>query len=82
MIDHRKVIMSSLNIRQHAAVSLDDTSDTPQRASLAGRKTARQRTLVLTVASSAIAAIAIAVGLPSMGIAVYLAATLTFAFFS
>jgi hypothetical protein len=37
---------------------------------------------VLTVASSAIAAIAIAVGLPSMGIAVYLAATLPFAFFS
>jgi hypothetical protein len=82
MIDHRKVIMSSLNTRQHAAVSLDDTSDISQRASLAGRKTARQRTLALTVASSAIAAIAIAVGLPSMGIAVYLAATLPFAFFS
>ena len=74
--------MSSLNTRQHAAVSLDDTGDIPQRASLAGRKTVRQRTLALTVASSAIAAIAIAVGLPSTGIAVYLAATLPFAFFS
>ncbi|MFM0392876.1 hypothetical protein [Paraburkholderia phytofirmans] len=74
--------MSSLNIRQHAALSLDDTRDTLQRASLAGRKTARRRTLALTVASSAVAAIAIAVGLPSMGIAVYLAATLPFAFFS
>ncbi|MFM0625117.1 hypothetical protein [Paraburkholderia xenovorans] len=74
--------MTSLNTRQHAAVSLDDTGDVPQRASLAGRKTARQRTLALTVASSAIAAIAIAVGLPSTGIAVYLAATLPFAFFS
>lgn len=74
--------MSSLNTHQHAAVSLDDTSDTPQRASLGGRKTARQRTLALSVAGGAVAAIAIALGLPSMGIAVYLAATLPFAFFS
>ncbi|WNC93034.1 hypothetical protein RI103_19520 [Paraburkholderia sp. FT54] len=74
--------MSSLNIRQNAVASLDENSDTLHRASLAGRKKARQRTLSLTVASGAIAAIAIAVGLPSMGIAVYLAATLPFAFFS
>jgi hypothetical protein len=78
----RDVIMSSLNIRQYAVTSPDDRGDTSHRNYLAGRQAARRRTLALAVASAAVAAIAIAAGLPSTGIAVYLAATLPFAFFS
>ncbi|MFM0211944.1 hypothetical protein PQQ96_31615 [Paraburkholderia sediminicola] len=74
--------MSSLNIRQYAVTSPDDRGDTSHRATLTGRQAVRRRTLALTVVSAAVAAIAIAAGLPSMGIAVYLAATLPFAFFS
>ena len=74
--------MSSLNLRQYAVTSEDDRGDTSHRACLAGRQAVRRRTLALTVASTAVAVIAIAAGLPSTGIAVYLAATLPFAFFS
>lgn len=82
MIGYREIIMSSLNVRPYAAASQGSLDDTRHRASLVGRQAARRRTLTLAIASSAVAAIAIAAGLPSTGIAVYLAATLPFAFFS
>ncbi|WGS51982.1 hypothetical protein LFL96_27635 [Paraburkholderia sp. D15] len=74
--------MSSLNIRENAAAPPLSASDRSHRASLVRRQAAGRRKVVLSVASGTVAAIAIAVGLPSMGIAVYLAATLPFAFFS
>lgn len=75
--------MSSLNIREHGVVTAPDSpGDRSQRASIPQRQAARKRIMVLSVASGTVAAIAIAAGLPSMGIAVYLAATLPFAFFS
>ena len=74
--------MSSLNIRPYAAASQNDVSGTQHRSAISSRQTRRRRMLALTVASSAVAAIAIAAGLPSTGIAVYLAATLPFAFFA
>jgi hypothetical protein len=61
--------MSSLNIGQHVTSLSEDTRLVP-------------RCPALTVAASAVATGAIAVGLPATGLAIYLAATLPFAFFS
>jgi hypothetical protein len=49
---------------------------------LTARRARRARLVALAVAASVVATGAIAVGLPATGLAIYLAATLPFAFFS
>jgi hypothetical protein len=74
--------MSSLNIGQHVTSLSEDTRLVPCCPALTARRTRRARLLALTVAASAVATGAIAVGLPATGLAIYVAATLPFAFFS
>ena len=51
------------------------------RSSIAGRKTRQRTLLAVSLAGTVVAAIAITLGLPATGLAVYIAATLPFALF-
>ena len=74
--------MFGLHIGRPITPSHDDASPVKRGAELAGRHASRARLFVLTIAASIVAAIAIAAGSPATGLAVYLAATLPFVFFS
>ena len=51
------------------------------RSSIAGRKTRQRTLLAVSLCGTVVAAIAITLGLPATGLAVYIAATLPFALF-
>jgi hypothetical protein len=51
------------------------------RSSIAGRQTRRRSLLAVSLGGTVVAAIAITLGLPATGLAVYIAATLPFALF-
>lgn len=51
------------------------------RSNIAGQQTRRRTLLAVSLAGTAVAAIAITLGLPATGLAVYIAATLPFALF-
>ena len=55
--------------------------DEPTRSSVDGRRAPRRTLLAVSLGGSVVAAIAITLGLPAMGMAVYIAATLPFALF-
>ena len=74
--------MSSLNVDEHVTSLSEDTRLVPRCPALTARRTRRARLVVLTVAASVFATVAIAAGLPATGLTIYLAATLPFAFFS
>ena len=74
--------MSSLNIGQHVTSLPEDARLVSRCPALSARRTRRARLVVLTVAASVFATVAIAAGLPATGLTIYLAATLPFAFFS
>ncbi|MFL9875995.1 hypothetical protein [Paraburkholderia megapolitana] len=66
--------MSSLNIRRGTGA--------PRVAGMTGRQSRRRYRFALTGAATVAAAMAIAVGQPVVGIAIYGALTLSFVFFS
>jgi negative regulator of sigma E activity len=74
--------MSSLNVDEHVTSLPEDARLVSRCPALSARRTRRARLVVLAVAASVVATGAIAVGLPATGLAIYLAATLPFAFFS
>jgi hypothetical protein len=82
LVNERGTIMSSLNIGQHVTSLSEDTRLAPRCPALTARRARRARLVALAVAASVVATGAIAVGLPATGLAIYLAATLPFAFFS
>jgi hypothetical protein len=74
--------MSSLDIGQHVTSLSEDARLVPRCPALTARRIRRARVLVLTLGASVVATVAIAAGLPATGLAIYLAATLPFAFLS
>jgi hypothetical protein len=66
--------MSSLNIRRGTGA--------PRVSGMTGRQTRRRYRFALTAAATVAAVIAIAAGQPTAGIAIYVALTLSFVFFS
>lgn len=51
------------------------------RSDIAGRQTRRRTLLAVSLSGTVVAAVAITLGLPATGLAVYIAATLPFALF-
>jgi hypothetical protein len=51
------------------------------RSDIAGRQTCRRTLLAVSLSGTVVAAVAITLGLPATGLAVYIAATLPFALF-
>ena len=74
--------MTSLNIGQCVTSGSEEARLVPRCPALTARRVRRTRLLALTVAASVVATVAIAAGMPAVGLAIYLAATLPFAFFS
>jgi hypothetical protein len=74
--------MSGANPGQHVTPASEDSPALKRCEGLAARHARRARLLVLTVMASVLAIVAITAGLPATGLAIYLAATLPFAFFS
>jgi len=74
--------MSSLDIGQHVTSLSEDARLVPRCPASTARRIRRARVLVLTLGASVVATVAIAAGLPATGLAIYLAATLPFAFLS
>lgn len=74
--------MAGVNIGQHAEPASEDLPALKRCEVLAARRARRMRLLLLTVTASVLAIVAISAGLPATGLAIYLAATLPFAFFS
>ncbi|SDH79733.1 hypothetical protein [Paraburkholderia phenazinium] len=74
--------MAGTNIGQHVSPASEDLPALQRCEALTARRARRIRLLVLTVTASVLAIVAISAGLPSTGLAIYLAATLPFAFFS
>jgi hypothetical protein len=74
--------MAGVNIGRHAEPASEDLSVLKRCEVLAARRARRTRLLVLTVTASVLAIVAISAGLPATGLAIYLAVTLPFAFFS
>jgi hypothetical protein len=74
--------MSSLNVGQHVTSGSEEARLVPRRPALTALRVRRTRLFALTVAASVVATAAIAAGLPAVGLAIYLAATLPFAFFA
>ncbi|MEW6345172.1 MAG: hypothetical protein RXR20_08895 [Paraburkholderia sp.] len=74
--------MARMNPGQRIAPASEDLPAPACCEVLAARRARRMRLLLLTVAASVLAVAAISAGLPATGLAVYLAVTLPFAFFS
>jgi hypothetical protein len=74
--------MSGPDVRQYTVAEQDNGHNQRHRADIARRQSQRRSLAAWAVAGSFVAALVIAVGLPATGIAVYVAATLPFAFFS
>ncbi|MGF6723914.1 hypothetical protein P3T43_003279 [Paraburkholderia sp. GAS41] len=74
--------MSSLNIGQPTPSVTQEAGVELRSPALTARCARRARLLGITVLASVVATVAIAAGLPAMGLGIYLVATLPFAFFS
>jgi len=59
----------------------NEPDDEATRSNIAGRQTRRRTLLSVSLGGTVVAAIAITLGLPATGLAVYIAATLPFALF-
>lgn len=58
-----------------------ESSDEAKRSNIAKRQVRKRQLLVASLAGSVVAATVIAIGLPNVGIAIYITATLPFALF-
>ncbi|HEY3599093.1 MAG TPA: hypothetical protein VGL08_16445 [Paraburkholderia sp.] len=74
--------MSSLNIRPDAALAQDDGRDESHQRRIAGLQIDRRQLVACTIAGTVVSATALAAGWLTTEIAVYVAATLPFAYFS
>lgn len=74
--------MLDLHIRKCAARHDEPSVDSGPRADVSAQQAARRWVVALALVGSAVAAIAIAAGLPATGLAIYLTLTLPFVFFS
>ena len=63
------------------AAKQNEPDDEGTRSNIAGRQTRRRTLLAVSLGGTVVAAIAITLGLPATGLAVYIAATLPFALF-
>ncbi|MDE1182408.1 hypothetical protein [Paraburkholderia sp.] len=72
--------MSSLNVREEAAPKKDSGRHSHHGSPASSLLTNRRYTVALSIAGAAIGAAAIAAGYPAIGIAIYIAVTLPFAF--
>ncbi|KAA0997847.1 hypothetical protein FVF58_47230 [Paraburkholderia panacisoli] len=70
------------HIRKCMAPHNEHRVDTSPRAGVSAQQAASRRLVALALIGSAVAAIAIATGLPATGLAIYLMLTLPFVFFA
>jgi hypothetical protein len=77
-----QIAMFDLHIRKRAARHNQHRVDASLRADVSAQQAHRRQLLALALAGSAVAAIAIAAGLPITGLAIYLTITLPFVFFA
>ncbi|EUC12324.1 hypothetical protein [Paraburkholderia hospita] len=74
--------MLDLHIRKCVARNNEYRVDTSRRADLSAPQATRRWLVALALIGSAVAAVAIATGLPATGLAIYLMLTLPFVFFA
>jgi hypothetical protein len=78
----RVIAMLDLHIRKFVARHNEHRVNTSPRAEVSAQQAAPHWLVALALIGSAVAAIAIAAGLPATGLAIYLMLTLPFVFFA